>query len=101
MFSVIQNNFQNHRVLQLFMIWIGFVFGHFLASHLYIHYCVPWTWTGLLASPFITMTPHCTALRWCIWHGASHLQKLWISLGTWCFLHIFEKITIFSSSKEG
>tara|TARA_X000000368_G_C22962788_1_gene681751 strand:+ start:939 stop:1109 length:171 start_codon:yes stop_codon:yes gene_type:complete len=38
---------------------------------------------GVAFSPVMTMTPHCQAMRWCIVQGASSINSMWLSLGTW------------------
>jgi len=65
---------------QVYILWIAL---HFVASHLYIHVCVPQTWIGLLMSPFVIVTPQCQALRWVIFNGAMSVHNMWILLGTW------------------
>jgi hypothetical protein len=69
------------KVGGLYFIWIG---SHFIASHLYSTVCAPPSFTGLLMSPFVTATPICSALRWCINQGADTISVMWIVFGTWC-----------------
>lgn len=45
--------------------------------------CTPKTLTGFLLSPFITNTPHCTALKWLSYKGSEYISLYWIFLGTW------------------
>ena len=64
----------------LYLLWI---LVHFVASHLYVYYCVPQTILGFIISPFMVATPHCYAFRWCIARGAESITTMWIVLGTW------------------
>jgi hypothetical protein len=71
----------------IYLLWILF---HYFASHLYIEYCVPKTWTGLVISPFLTATPHCQGLRWMIYNGGIQINQMWITIGSWiCIKLIF------------
>ena len=71
----------------IYLLWILF---HYFASHLYIEYCVPKTWTGLVISPFLTATPHCQGLRWMIYNGGNQINQMWITIGSWiCIKLIF------------
>jgi hypothetical protein len=64
-------------------IYILWIFLHYIASHLYIHFCAPLTIAGFLMSPFLTPTPHCQALRWTIYTGANAINSMWAVLGVW------------------
>ena len=68
---------------QIFLIHIFWVSLHFMSAHLYTKYCTPWSIFGVAISSLVTMTPHCEALRWCIMEGASAINSIWITLGTW------------------
>lgn len=65
------------------MIHFGWVSLHYTAAHLYTRYCTPWSVMGVAFSPVMTMTPHCQACRWCIVQGASSINSMWMTLGTW------------------
>ena len=64
----------------VYLLWIIFHYG---ASHLYIEYCVPRTWVGVITSPFLTSTPHCQGLRWMIYNGGNQINNMWITIGSW------------------
>ena len=55
--------------------------AHNTAVVTYGHFCAPCTLLGVLTSPFLLGTPHCTALRWIIVHGAWKTDALWMLLG--------------------
>ena len=68
------------KISGVYLFWIGLHYG---ASHLYIHFCVPSNFFGLLISPFMTASPHCQGLRWIIYTGANTINNMWVILGTW------------------
>ncbi len=68
------------RVAGIYVIWM---FIHYIASHLYTCFCVPYTFLGFIAAPFLVTSPHCAGLRWCIVHGAETITAMWVVIGTW------------------
>ena len=68
------------RVAGIYVIW---TFIHYIASHLYTQFCVPYTFLGFIAAPFLVASPHCAGLRWCIIHGAETITAMWVVVGTW------------------
>jgi hypothetical protein len=64
----------------IYIIWI---FLHYVASHLYVRFCVPHTLYGFLLSPFLVATPYCIGLRWLVNNGANTIHSMWILLGSW------------------
>lgn len=68
------------KISGMYLVWIILHFG---ASHLYIKFCVPSTFTGFIISPFMTASPHCQGLRWIIYNGANTINNMWVILGTW------------------
>ena len=87
------------RVSYVYLLWIFF---HYLASQLYIKFCVPSNIVGFLISPFLTATPQCQGLRWVIYNGADIINHMWILLGTWLCSNVFlfNKITNYTDQKE-
>ena len=68
------------RVSGVYLLWILL---HYVASHLYVKFCVPKTIIGFIMSPFMTATPHCQGLRWIVFNAANMINNMWIILGTW------------------
>ena len=64
----------------IYLTWIGL---HYVASHLYIHWCVPATLAGLIMSPFLVPAPHCYGLRWLIYQGGNSIVVMWSFIGGW------------------
>lgn len=74
------------NITGIYLMWI---FLHYIASHLYVRWCVPSSIVGFLLSPFMTVTPHCQGLRWIILNGANMINNMWIILGTWLMTNVF------------
>ncbi len=64
----------------IYLLWICL---HYVASHLYVKFCVPTTIVGFLLSPFMVSTPHCQGLRWIVYNAANMINNMWIIFGTW------------------
>jgi hypothetical protein len=64
----------------IYLLWILL---HYVASHLYIKFCVPCTLFGFIMSPFMTATPHCQGLRWIVYNAANMINNMWIIFGAW------------------
>ena len=64
----------------IYLMWITL---HYFAAHLYIHWCVPATLTGLIMSPFLVPAPHCFGLRWVIYQGGNSIIVMWSFIGVW------------------
>jgi hypothetical protein len=69
--------------LSMFGIYVAWVFVHYMASHIYVHWCVPATIVGFLLSPFLAPAPHCQALRWAIYNGGNSILAMWVLFGMW------------------
>jgi len=69
-------------------IYFMWIFLHFFASQLYIKFCVPYTFWGLITSPFLTASPHCQGLRWVLYNGANIINNMWIFIGSWICSYI-------------
>jgi hypothetical protein len=73
----------------IYLIW---VLLHYVASHLYITFCVPKTIYGFIMSPFMIPAPHCQGLRWIVYNGSNIITNMWVVLGTWlCSVLVMNK----------
>ena len=68
------------KISGIYLLWICL---HYIASHLYITFCVPSTIFGFIMSPFMTATPHCLGLRWIVYNAANMINNMWLVLGAW------------------
>jgi len=64
------------------LFYVAWIILHYSASNLYNYFCVPMTVKGLLLSPFMASTPHCTAIRWTINQGANQISTMWVILAS-------------------
>lgn len=69
--------------LSLYGIYLIWILLHYVASHLYIKFCVPDSFMGLIVSPFLTTTPHCQCLRWIVYNGGNMINHMWVIIGSW------------------
>lgn len=69
--------------LSLYGIYLIWILLHYFASHLYIKFCVPVSFMGLIISPFLTTTPHCQCLRWIVYNGGNIINHMWVIIGSW------------------
>ena len=63
-------------------VYAGWVLVHYLAANAYARICTPATIYGFIASPFVTTTPPCSALRWAITTGAEAIGGMWCAAGS-------------------
>jgi hypothetical protein len=68
------------KVSGIYLLWI---FLHFVATHLYVNFCVPKSVMGFIMSPLMVAAPHCYTFRWCITNGANNISTMWVVFGTW------------------
>lgn len=74
------------NVSGIYLLWILF---HYIASHMYVNFCVPKDLIGFLISPLLTSTPHCQGLRWIVYNGGNVINNMWVVLGTWLCSTLF------------
>jgi hypothetical protein len=77
-----------YSILGYYLMWILL---HYCAAHLYPSYCVPFTMSGLLLSPFMSSAPHCIALRWLITEGSNVIVTMWVVFGTYAIQRILRR----------
>jgi putative effector of murein hydrolase LrgA (UPF0299 family) len=68
------------KISGIYLLWICL---HYIASHLYVKFCVPSTIIGFIMSPFMTATPHCLGLRWIVYNAANMINNMWLIFGAW------------------
>jgi hypothetical protein len=59
---------------------VGWVSVHYLASHAYVLWCLPRTFSGYSMSLFMIPSPHCSSLRWLINVTGDRVLLVWTSL---------------------
>lgn len=71
-----------------FGIYIAWICIHYIASHMYVTWCLPFTIAGFVLSPFLIPAPHCYGLRWIIYNGGNSIVSMWALLSTWLVARI-------------
>ena len=64
------------------LVYVSWILVHYMASHMYIYFCVPKGIYGIFASFVLSPSMHCHALRWAIYNGGIHISLIWILLGS-------------------
>ncbi len=82
-----------HPIFKIIVSYIVCILAHFMASHMYVRFCVPKTLIGLLMSPFMTLTPHCQAFRWAIYYGGNAINILWLIVANYLVTRITNYFT--------
>ena len=68
------------KLVTIYFLWCIL---HYFASHIYVEIYVPANLYGFMISPFLTLSPHCQALRWIIHNSAHFINNSWILIGAW------------------
>jgi len=66
---------------------------HYISANLYVFWCTPFTIYGFMASPFITVSTHCVALRWSIWFFGDYLTQTWMLALVWASGFLIKNFT--------
>ena len=85
-----------NTVVSASYIYVLWIISHYIASHLYVKFCVSATIMGFITAPFLIPAPHCQGLRWVIYTGGEKIFAMWVIIGSW----IFNKINTHSAIKE-
>lgn len=72
----------------MYLVWIVL---HYISSHLYIKFCVPYDFVGFFISPIVITTPYCQSLRWVVYNGANVISNMWIVTGAWICANLLKK----------
>jgi hypothetical protein len=72
----------------VFLMCIGL---HFVLPRIYIYACIPFTFVGILLSPFMAQSPHCKAIMWALNTSIDTIQKMFLLLVTWLLSRSFMK----------
>lgn len=79
---------QQSKTIKIMAVYFGWISTHYAATHLYSYMCTPLSIKGFITSAFITVTPYCSALRWCITQGADNISVMWTLFGLWIISNI-------------
>jgi hypothetical protein len=70
-------------VKEVVVIYVFWIFLHWLSGILYAKYCTSVSILGLIMSPYRATLPHCMAFRWIIFNGGKMIEVMWMLLGKW------------------
>ena len=89
-----------NKIPSVVMIYLALWIGHFISANMYPNMCCNMSFFGFLMSPFMTVAPHCQALRWFIDYSANQLKNYWIFLGTYLVSYITKRYFLTKASNE-
>uniref|UniRef100_A0A6C0HRH3 Uncharacterized protein n=1 Tax=viral metagenome TaxID=1070528 RepID=A0A6C0HRH3_9ZZZZ len=72
-----------HSNLDFVYLFLAATVLHFIAANAYAIWCTPQTVVGFLISPFMTITPVCSILRWSIAVFGDYLASIWTLAFLW------------------
>lgn len=65
-------------ILDFVWLFLAATILHYIAANAYARWCTPSTLVGFLVSPFMTITPICSTLRWSIAIFGDYMTSIWI-----------------------
>ena len=68
------------NISKIYLCWI---LVHMISVNMYCHFCAHMSLYGLFMSPFMTVAPHCVALRWLTTNSINSISNMWLTVGTW------------------
>lgn len=66
-------------------------FLHFIAANAYAKWCTHSSLVGFLLSPFMTVTPVCSTLRWSITIFGDYLASIWTLAFLWISTNVVKR----------
>ncbi len=97
-FSKLVAFFYTHAFLSAFF-YVIVCISHHISSILYVKMCTPATLWGILTSPFMVMTPQCSALSWIVHNSRGHIMKMWIIFGNFG-ISFFTSAVLYSTNRS-
>jgi hypothetical protein len=71
------------RLGMITLLYVGWIVAHYIATHAYVKWCTPYTFWGIISSPFLASAPHCIGLRWAIHTGGNNIMAMWVIIALW------------------
>ena len=75
------------------LIYLSWMTMHYVAAHIYSEFCINWSITGYIFSPFTVTSPLCKGLNWIIYESSNSLSAIFVFLGSTVTLYL-SKINI-------
>jgi len=73
------------NISRIYLCWI---LVHMISVNMYCHFCAHISLYGLIMSPFVTVAPHCVALRWLTTNSINSISHMWTVIGAWLITKI-------------
>lgn len=80
-----------YDILSAYWVYFMCIGLHFILPRIYIYTCVPFTFAGMLLSPFMAQSPHCKAIMWALNTSIDTIQKMFLLLVAWLLSRSFMK----------
>jgi hypothetical protein len=80
-----------YDILTAYWVYLMCIGLHFVLPRVYIYACIPFTFMGMLLSPFMAQSPHCKAIIWALNTSIDTIQKMFLLLVAWLLSRSFMK----------
>ena len=72
-----------------YLLWILL---HFVASHIYVRYCVGSNWYDIFLSVIYVSSPYCQGISWIIYTGSKQIVSMWMVFGTYASTKLLQNM---------
>lgn len=80
-----------YDILSAYWVFLMCIGLHFVLPRIYIYACIPFTFVGMMLSPFMAQSPHCKAIMWALNTSIETIQKMFLLLVAWLLSRSFMK----------
>jgi hypothetical protein len=80
-----------YDILSAYWVYLMCIGLHFILPRIYIYACIPFTFMGMMLSPFMAQSPHCKAIMWILNTSIETIQKMFLLLVAWFLSRSFMK----------
>ena len=80
-----------YDVMSAYWVYLMCIWLHFVLPRVYIYACIPFTFMGMMLSPFMAQSPHCKAIMWALNTSVDTIQKMFLLLIAWFLSRSFMK----------
>ena len=80
-----------YDILSAYWVYLMCIGLHFILPRVYIYACIPFTFMGMMLSPFMAQSPHCKAIMWALNTSIETIQKMFLLLVAWFLSRSFMK----------
>lgn len=80
-----------YDIMSAYWVYLMCIGLHFVLPRIYIYACIPFTFVGIMLSPFMAQSPHCKAIMWALNTSIETIQKMFLLLVAWLLSRSFMK----------